>query len=245
MREIVLDTETTGLDARGGDRLIEIGCVELVNRFPTGVEFHRFFNPQTKDVHPDAFKIHGISTASLKDKPLFESEAAAFLDFIGDDQLVIHNAPFDVGFINAELERLKKPTLQMTRVTDTLQLARRKHPGAPATLDALCKRYTIDTTLRTKHGAIVDSLLLAQVYVELLGERQASLGLASLGLGRTTAAAQDSGAAAGRPNGRAAAARQRPGALSVRLSDADAAAHAAYVESLGPGVVWKRTPAAK
>lgn len=238
MREIVLDTETTGLDARGGDRLIEIGCVELINRFPTGVEFHRFLNPETKEVHPDAFRIHGISTASLKDKPVFKSEVAAFLDFIGDDQLVIHNAPFDVGFLNAELERIKKPPLQMTRVTDTLQLARRKHPGSPATLDALCKRYSIDTSQRTKHGAIVDSLLLAQVYVELLGERQATLGLA--GQGADAAAAQSP-----RSAGAGRSARQRPVPLAARLNDADAAAHSAFVDTLGVGAIWKRYPTAK
>jgi DNA polymerase III subunit epsilon len=244
MREIVLDTETTGLDARGGDRLIEIGCVELINRFPTGVEFHRFLNPETKEVHPDAFRIHGISTASLKDKPLFKSEVAAFLDFVGDDPLVIHNAPFDIGFINAELDRVKKPPLQMTRVTDTLQLARRKHPGSPATLDALCKRYSIDTSQRTKHGAIVDSLLLAQVYVELLGERQATLGLAGQGSGQGLGPAA-SGTVAGRATAGAATSRQRQNSLPLRLSEADATAHAAFVESLGPAAVWKRAATSK
>ena len=240
MREIVLDTETTGLDARGGDRLIEIGCVELVNRFPTGVEFHRFLNPETKEVHPDAFRIHGISTASLKDKPLFKSEVAAFLEFIGEDPLVIHNAPFDIGFINAELERIKKPPLQMTRVTDTLQLARRKHPGAQAGLDALCKRYNIDTSKRTKHGAIVDSLLLAQVYVELLGERQAMLGLVGQGGANASTSFTDS-----QSGGLARGVRQRPAPLDARLSEADVAAHAAFVETLGPGVLWKRARGAK
>lgn len=240
MREIVLDTETTGLDARGGDRLIEIGCVEIINRFPTGVEFHRFLNPETKEVHPDAFRIHGISTASLKDQPLFKSEVAAFLEFIGDDPLVIHNAPFDVGFINAELERIKKPPLQMIRVTDTLQLARRKHPGSPATLDALCKRYNIDTSQRTKHGAIVDSLLLAQVYVELLGERQAMLGLGGQG-----AATPGSDAGTGRANGWAASVRPRPSPLPSRLSDTDVSAHVVYVETLGSAAIWKRAPVSK
>jgi DNA polymerase III subunit epsilon len=237
MREIVLDTETTGLEARGGDRLIEIGCVELLNRFPTGNEFHRFLDPETKDVHPDAFRIHGISTASLKGKPIFKSEVSAFLDFIGDDPLVIHNASFDIGFLNMELERLKKPALQMTRVTDTLQLARRKFPGAPASLDALCKRFSIDNTQRTKHGAIVDSLLLAQVYVELLGERQATL---SLAIGNP-------GAASNGPvrSTRGGSVRQRPVPLPSRLSPEQQQAHAAYVETLGSAAVWKRAGSVK
>ena len=235
MREIVLDTETTGLEAKNGDRLIEIGCVELINRFPSGVEFHRFLNPEARDVHPDAERIHGISTKFLKDKPVFKTEVAAFLDFIGNDQLVIHNAPFDIGFINMELDRLKKPPLQMARVTDTLQLARRKFPGSPATLDALCKRFSIDNTQRTKHGAIVDSLLLAQVYVELLGERQASFGLAAQASVTPAAAVNGSPSRSGEP------ARPRPAPLPSRLSDDQRAAHAAYVETLGPAAIWKRS----
>jgi DNA polymerase III subunit epsilon len=230
MREIVLDTETTGLDPKRGDRLIEIGCVELINRNPTGVEFHTFINPQDRDVHPDAERIHGISTAFLKDKPLFEAIATSFLDFIGDSMLVIHNANFDIGFINMELERIKGQIITMDRVTDTLALARRKHPAGPNTLDALCKRYGIDNTKRTKHGAIVDSLLLAQVYVELLGERQAMLGLA-----------RDRGQSVG-VNGRAQARviPTRLAALPSRLTDADALAHKAFVETLGDKAVWRR-----
>jgi DNA polymerase III subunit epsilon len=235
MREIVLDTETTGLEAKGGDRLIEIGCVELINRFPSGVEFHRFLSPETKDVHADAFRIHGISTEFLKNKPLFKAEADAFLDFIGDDPLIIHNASFDIGFINMELERLKKPALQMTRVTDTLQLARRKFPGSPASLDALCKRFNIDNTQRTKHGAIVDSLLLAQVYVELLGERQATLGLAVDGA--SSSRGGQSGPSNRSGNGPA---RPRPTPLPPRITSEQVAAHAAYVETLGPAAIWKR-----
>ncbi len=235
MREIVLDTETTGLDARGGDRLVEIGCIELLNRFPTGVEFHRFLSPENKEVHPDAVRIHGISTEFLRDKPLFKTEVTAFLDFIGDDQLIIHNAPFDIGFLNMELERLKKPPLQMTRVTDTLQLARRKFPGAPASLDALCKRFSIDNTQRTKHGAIVDSLLLAQVYVELLGERQATLTLAANGNDgqRTLPDGPMSRTGAG-------IALPRPAPLAPRLTKDQLAVHAAYVETLGSKALWKR-----
>jgi DNA polymerase-3 subunit epsilon len=232
MREIVLDTETTGLEAKGGDRLIEIGCVELINRFPSGVEFHRFLNPETKEVHADAFRIHGISTEFLKDKPVFKTEVDTFLDFIGDAPLIIHNATFDIGFLNMEFERLNKPSLDMGRVIDTLQLARRKFPGAPASLDALCKRFNIDNTQRTKHGAIVDSLLLAQVYVELLGERQATLSLA--------VEAPTRGAQSGAPMQVGDRPRQRVTPLPPRLSEEQMAAHAAFVETLGPSAIWKR-----
>lgn len=230
MREIVLDTETTGLDAAKGDRLIELGCVELFNRMPTGLEFHRFINPDTRDVHPDAERIHGISTSFLKDKPKFQAVAADFLDFIGDAPLVIHNASFDIGFLNMELERLKMVALDMGRVVDTLQLARRKHPAGPNSLDALCKRYGIDNSKRDKHGAIVDSLLLAQVYVELLGERQTTL---VLGHAASSNAAGRRGAAVQRANA-------RPAPLPARLTPEDEAAHAEFVKTLGANPVWLR-----
>ena len=176
LREIVFDTETTGLNATGGDRLIELGCVEIVNRIPTGREFHRYLNPQ-RDIHPDAVAVHGLTVDFLKDKPLFKDVADEFLDFIEDAPLVAHNATFDLGFVNAELERVPRPPLTADRIVDTLVLARRRHPAGPNSLDALCKRYGIDLSQRTKHGALLDSLLLAGVYVELLGERQATLGL--------------------------------------------------------------------
>ena len=179
LREIVLDTETTGLDARGGDRLVELGCVEIINRSPTGREFHQFINPEDKKVHPDAERIHGLSNAFLKDKPPFRDVVKEFLDFIGDAPLVIHNASFDVGFLNMELGRLKLPDIPPERLVDTLAVARRKHPAGPNSLDAHCKRYGIDLSKRTKHGAVIDCQLLAEVYVELLGERQAALGLQS------------------------------------------------------------------
>jgi DNA polymerase III subunit epsilon len=233
MREIVLDTETTGLDARKTDRLIEIGCIELINHFPTGREFHRFINPDGRDVPQEAVNIHGITGAFLKDKPLFKTEVTAFLDFIGDDILIIHNAPFDIGFLNMELERVGKLPIMMTRVLDTLQLARRKHPGAPATLDALCKRYNIDNTKRTKHGAIVDSILLAEVYVELIGAKQATLSLT----------ATQSVSVEDRSNGlivQSAVVHQRPKPLARRLTDQDLKAHAAFVETLGANAKWKR-----
>jgi DNA polymerase-3 subunit epsilon len=226
-REIVLDTETTGLKANGGDRLVEIGCVELYNRIPTGLEFHAFINPEGKEVHPEAEAIHGISNAFLEDKLVFNQVVGDFIEFIGEDQLVIHNAPFDIGFINMELKRINHPIIGMERVVDTLALARRKHPAGPNTLDALCKRYGVDNAIRTKHGAIIDSLLLADVYVELLGERQAKLGLAP------------SGQEAGGQRRRAVKVAQRPTPLPSRLTPEDIAAHEAFVETLGEAALWK------
>jgi DNA polymerase-3 subunit epsilon len=178
MREIVLDTETTGLDPSTGDRVVEIACVEIVNTVPTGETFHVFIDPQ-RDMPEEAYRVHGLSSEFLTGKPLFGEVADAFLSFIGDAPLVIHNAEFDMRFLNAELLRCKRAPLLMNRVIDTLGLARRKHPGSPNSLDALCARYRIDNSRRTKHGALLDSELLAEVYVELLGGRQAALVLAS------------------------------------------------------------------
>ncbi len=231
LREIVLDTETTGLDPRKGDRLIEIGGIELIDRVPTGIEFHRFVNPD-RVVPPDAIAIHGITNEMLVGKPRFADIVDEFLSFVGETQLVIHNATFDVGFINAELERVSRPLLKMSRIIDTLQLARRKHPAGPNSLDALCKRYGIDNSKRDKHGAIVNSLLLVDVYIELLGERQATLGLASKGSSARSNQSQRTGAPV--------MARQRPSPLQPRLTDADERAHAALVESLGPIAAWKK-----
>ncbi len=230
MREIVLDTETTGLDPKGGDRLIEIGCVELLNRIPTGREYHCYINPE-RDVPAEAEAVHGLSTAFLKDKPLFTQVAEEFLTFIAEDGLVIHNAAFDVGFLNAELSRLSRPAITMERVTCTLQLARRRHPAGPNSLDALCKRYGIDNSQRSKHGALVDSLLLAEVYVELLGVRQAALGLAMEG---ALSAGSENGAFSRRP------AAQRPAPLLPRLSAEAEAAHLVFVETLGERALWHR-----
>jgi DNA polymerase III subunit epsilon len=227
LREIVFDTETTGLDALRGDRLIELGCVEIVNRMPTGREFHRYLNPQ-RDIHRDAVAVHGLTVEFLRDKPLFADVVDEFMDFIGDAPLVAHNASFDLGFLNAELERAARPPLPSDRIIDTLVLARRRHPAGPNSLDALCKRYGIDTSERTKHGALVDSLLLASVYVELLGERQATLGLGS------QSASESRGAV------RAHAARQRPQSLPARLDAAAEAAHREFVKSLGPDALWLR-----
>jgi len=229
LREIVLDTETTGLDARGADRVIEIGCIEIYNRIPTGEEYHCYINPK-RDVPAEAEAVHGLSTSFLRDKATFDAVAQNFLDFIKDDVLVIHNAPFDIGFLNAELERLTLPALEMGRVVDTLQLARRKHPSGPNNLDALCKRYGVDNSKRIKHGALMDSLLLADVYVELLGERQAALSLAVDG--------GSSGRA--RSSGKQKAAAQRPKPLKSRLTKDDIRAHLAFVKTLGKEPLWKR-----
>jgi DNA polymerase-3 subunit epsilon len=185
MREIVLDTETTGLDPLRGDRLVEIGCVEIVNRFVTGQVFHRYINPE-RPMSPEAFAVHGLSDAFLADKPVFRQVAEEFLAFIGDDPLVIHNASFDMGFLNAELKRMKKGPLAADRAIDTLAIARRKHPGQQNSLDALCARYGIDNSRRTKHGALLDSELLAEVYLELIGGRQTALILEASRVRKTT-----------------------------------------------------------
>jgi DNA polymerase-3 subunit epsilon len=225
LREIVIDTETTGLDAAGGDRLIEIGCVEIINRIPTGREFHRYLNPQ-REVHPEAALVHGLSTEFLRDKPLFKDVAGELLAFLGEAALVAHNASFDLAFINAELARLPRPPLAAERMVDTLLLARRKHPAGPNGLDSLCKRYGIDNSQRTRHGALLDALLLAAVYVELLGERQATLSLEmtassdrALGTGASTLAG-------------------RPQALPPRLQGEDEARHREFVKTLGPQALW-------
>jgi DNA polymerase III subunit epsilon len=176
MREIALDTETTGLDPKQGHRIIEIGCVEMIGRKRTGNVFHVYINPQ-RDMPEEAFRIHGISADFLKDKPVFDTLAASFMEFIGDSPLVIHNAGFDMKFINWELERVKLPAIKVTssRVIDTLLLARKKFPGSPASLDALCKRYKIDLSTRTKHGALLDAELLTDVYIELIGGSQSAM----------------------------------------------------------------------
>lgn len=224
LREIVLDTETTGLDAANGDRLIEIGCIEIVNRIPTGREFHRYLNPE-REVHPDAVAVHGLTNEFLQDKPRFAEIADELLAFIADAPLVAHNGTFDLGFINAELERAGRPPLPASRIVDTLALARRRHPAGPNTLDALCKRYGIDLSQRTKHGALLDSSLLAGVYVELLGERQATLVFGGNG-------------AAGAVRIAAGQALQRPVPLPPLLSAEEELAHREFVKTLGAEAVW-------
>jgi len=224
MREIVLDTETTGLDPLRGDRLVEIGCVEMVNHMPTGQVFHCYLNPE-RDMPQEAFAVHGLSTQFLADKPLFSAVVDEFLAFIGEAPLVIHNAAFDVGFINAELARLARAAIGPDRLVDTLLLARRKHPGVSNRLDDLCSRYAIDNSRRTKHGALLDAELLAEVYIELIGARQAQLGLTA-------------GPVASRARGIDGPRRQRPVPLAPRLSPEDLAAHAAFVATLGGAAVW-------
>lgn len=178
MREIVLDTETTGLDAKGGHRIIEIGAIELLNHIPTGNNYHQYINPE-REVDQGAFEVHGISNEFLAEYPVFADIADAFLEFVGDSQMVIHNARFDMGFINAELSRMKRPEIPMAQSIDTVQMARRKYPGAQASLDALCRRFEIDNAHRDLHGALVDADLLAAVYLELIGGKQPDLALAS------------------------------------------------------------------
>lgn len=187
MREIALDTETTGLDPASGHRVVEIGCVEMIGHVRTGSHFHTYLNPE-RDMPPEAERIHGLSAEFLKDKPVFKTVARAFLEFIGDAPLVIHNAAFDLKFLNYELNQLDLPLIDVARATDTVLIARKMFPGSPANLDALCKRFNIDLSARAKHGALLDAELLADVYLELKGGRQASL----LGKATEAASAHDS-----------------------------------------------------
>jgi DNA polymerase-3 subunit epsilon len=225
MREIIFDTETTGLDPFQGDRLVEIGCIELVNRFPTGKTFHFYFNPE-RDMPEGAFRVHGLSIEFLKDKPLFADKAEELVAFLGDAQLVAHNAMFDLGFLNAELERAGHAGVSRERIIDTLLLARRKHPGGSNRLDDLCARYSIDNSRRTKHGALLDAELLAEVYVELIGARQASLVLS-----QTATPAVAAGAIT--------VVRERTVPLAPRLSEEERAAHRSFVATLGEAAIWR------
>jgi DNA polymerase-3 subunit epsilon len=226
MREIVLDTETTGLDPYQGHRLVEIGCVELLNRIPTGQTFHRYLNPE-RDIPAEAFAVHGLSAEFLRDKPLFAEVAAEFIAFIADAPLVIHNAAFDIGFLNAELERAGLPALPRDRLVDTLLLARRKHAGGPNRLDDLCARYGIDNSRRTKHGALLDAEILADVYLELIEARQAQLGLVETSA--SVAIARASGIVV----------RPRPMQLKPRVTEAEREAHRRFIETLGEGAIWR------
>jgi DNA polymerase III subunit epsilon len=225
MREIVLDTETTGLDPLDGHRLVEIGCIELVNRIPSGGTFHSYFNPQ-RAVPAEAFAIHGLSDEFLKDKIFFVEAVDELLAFLGDAPLVIHNAAFDLGFLNAELERAGRPLIGRERLIDTLLIARRKHPGGSNRLDDLCARYAIDNSRRTKHGALLDAELLAEVYVELIGARQAQLILSQA-------------ATPGQVFGEPIIVRQRLVPLLPRISAEERAAHRAFVVALGASAVWR------
>ena len=214
MREIILDTETTGLNANGGDRVVEIGAVEVLNAIPTGNTFHVYINPE-RDMPDEAFRVHGLSAEFLADKKKFAEIAADFAAFLGSDKLVAHNATFDVGFLNAELARCNLPTIGQHQVVDTLQIARRKHGGSNS-LDALCSRYGVDASRRTKHGALLDAELLAEVYLELTGGRQATFVL-----GADAARRSSGGFAVSHP--------PRPVPLTPRLTDAEREAHAVFM----------------
>tara|TARA_R110000850_G_scaffold130125_1_gene250617 strand:- start:285 stop:968 length:684 start_codon:yes stop_codon:yes gene_type:complete len=222
MREIVLDTETTGLSPQDGHRLVEIGCLELLNHVATGEVFHTYVDPE-RDMPDGAFKVHGLSAEFLTGKPKFAEVADAFLAFIGDDPLVIHNAAFDLGFINAELARINHVPLAFARAVDTLDIARKKYPGAQNSLDALCRRFGVDNSGRTRHGALLDSELLAEVYLELMGGRQPGLVLQA-----------DQGGVSAETIRRAA----RPIALPPRLTQEERAAHDAFVATLGEAALW-------
>lgn len=224
MREIIFDTETTGLDAAGGDRLVEIGCVELFNHIPTGETYHVYLNPE-RPVHPDALAVHGLDDEFLSDKPLFAEVAEEFVAFLRDSPLIAHNATFDKGFINMELARLGLAEYPDERFIDTLLLARRRHPGSPNSLDALCARYNIDNSSRTLHGALLDAEILAEVYIELIGGRQTTFVLSSA-------------SAAERERTKGAPAGARPEPLSPRITAAELALHEEFVESLGDRAVW-------
>jgi DNA polymerase-3 subunit epsilon len=224
MREIIFDTETTGLDPYQGDRLVEIGCVEIINGFPTGKSFHKYLNPE-RDVPEGAFKVHGLSREFLMDKPLFAEVVDEFVEFIGDAPLVAHNAMFDLGFINAELERAKKPLVLRDRLVDTLMLARRRFPGGGNKLDDLCVRYNIDLSRRTKHGALLDAELLAEVYIELTGKRQTALSLLDTSVSTATNVIT--------------VVKVRPTPLPPRVTDEERAAHLAFVGTLGDKAIWK------
>jgi len=225
MREIVLDTETTGLDPAKGDRLVEIGAVEIVDKVATGRSFHVLINPE-RDVPEEAFRVHGHSTQSLKDKPVFAAVVEDFLRFIADDPLVIHNAEFDTRFLNAELKSVGRPTLAAERIVDTLALARRKHPGASNSLDALCDRYRIDRSRRIKHGALLDAEILVEVYCELCGGRQRTLGLTARQNATVTPVTRSVGPLA------------RSAPLPSRLDSEAEAAHRAQLDSFGSPALW-------
>lgn len=232
MREIVLDTETTGFEPSEGHRIVEIGAVELENHMPTGRTYHQYINPE-RIMPREAFEVHGLGDDFLRDKPVFKQIGRAFLDFIGDAKLVIHNAAFDVKFLNFELKLIGMPTIEWSRAIDTLAIARQKFPGSPASLDALCRRFGVDNSAREKHGALLDSEILAEVYLELIGGRQPDFGLASQpakSAAQTAAQTED-----WRP-------RPRPEPLPSRLTEAEAAAHTAFIEKLGTSAIWtKRT----
>lgn len=226
MREIVLDTETTGFEPESGDRIVEIGCVELYNHMPTGQTYHQYINPE-RSMPQGAFEVHGLGDDFLRDKPVFAKIGQDFLNFVGDARLVIHNASFDMKFLNAELKWMGLPLLPMSQSLDTLAIARKKFPGSPASLDALCRRFGIDNSNRTLHGALLDSEILAEVYLELIGGRQPDFGLGAVRDDNDRVQTQSDW----RPT-------PRPVPLPSRLTDEEAAAHAAFIEAMGDGAMW-------
>jgi DNA polymerase-3 subunit epsilon len=241
MREIALDTETTGFDPESGDRIVEIGAVELFNHVATGKTYHQYINPE-RGMPDEAFGVHGIGPdllqnprpaadgeVTLRDKPVFAKVGQAFLDFIGDSRLIIHNAAFDMKFLNAELRWMGLPQIPRDQALDTLAMARKKFPGSPATLDALCRRYGIDNSSRTLHGALLDSEILAEVYLELIGGKQPDFGLSQVDMGADGAPAE-----LWRPKPRATA-------LAPRITEKEKAAHAAFVEKLGDEALWSKS----
>jgi len=228
MREIVLDTETTGFKPEEGDRIVEIGAVELFNHVATGKTYHQYINPE-RSMPAEAFEVHGLGDEFLKDKPKFAEIAQGFLDFVGDAKMVIHNAAFDMKFLNAELGWVKLPQLPWEQAIDTLAIARRKFPGSPASLDALCRRFGINNEARVLHGALLDSEILAEVYLELIGGKQPDLVL-----GSNTSKAETSDSDEWRP-------QRRTSSLPSRLSAEEKAAHAAFVEELGDNALWAKS----
>lgn len=229
MREIVLDTETTGFDPETGDRIVEIGAVELMGHVATGRTYHQYINPE-RGMPQDAFEVHGLGDDFLRDKPKFAQVGQAFLDFIADAKLVIHNAAFDMKFLNAELKWMGLPQIPNDRAIDTLLIARKRFPGSPASLDALCRRFSIDNGARTLHGALLDSEILAEVYLELIGGRQPDFALSTQAQNTGT----DGASSVWKPSA-------RPKPLPSRLSEREAAAHATFVSDLGDGAIWSKT----
>ena len=227
MREIVLDTETTGFEPKEGDRIVEIGAVELFNHLPTGRSYHQYINPQ-RSMPEGAFGVHGLSSEFLSDKPVFKTIAQDFIGFIGDSKLIIHNAAFDMKFLNAELGWANQQLLEKERAIDTLAIARRKFPGSPASLDALCRRFSIDNSSRTLHGALLDSEILAEVYLELVGGRQPDLVLSGLAANKTDG---DTATPEWRP-------KQRPVPLTPRISAEEKAAHAKFIATFETDSFW-------
>src|SRR3954471_3705834 len=225
MREIVFDTETTGFEPSDGHRIVELGCVELIDHFPTGRTLQFYLNPQ-RDVPIESQRVHGLSSTFLSDKPLFSAVVEEFLEFIGDAPLVIHNASFDIKFINAELARVNKPAIPLARAIDTIEIAKRKIPGARYSLDELCRRFGVDLSGRSKHGALLDADLTAQIYLEMIGGRQRGLALAPVEIVESTVVMVET-------------CRVRPVMLAPRITPEEAAAHAAFVaKELGDKTLW-------